>query len=135
MEINNSINTKPITTPSPSSTNSSVKATPEVSQQVVARTDKVERRTESGQLTDLRQQQNDKLAEDQIIKTIEKANKRLVGANKEMRMSVHEATKKINIKIIDKETEEVIVEYPPEKLLDIFAKMVELSGLIVDERR
>lgn len=75
------------------------------------------------------------IEEKTVVRAIEQANKKLVGSNKEMRLSVHEETKKINIKIIDKETEEVIKEYPPEKLLDIFAKMIELSGLIVDEKR
>lgn len=134
MEINNIASSKPIAAPSSSSVATNVKAT-STPTQPVARVDKVEGRTESGDLINLYQPQSGKLEEDQIIRTIEKANKRLVGANKEMRMSVHEETKKINIKIIDKETDEVIVEYPPEKLLDIFAKMVELSGLVVDERR
>ncbi|WP_105616943.1 flagellar protein FlaG [Vallitalea okinawensis] len=70
-----------------------------------------------------------------VVRAIEEANKKLVGSNKEMRLSIHEETKKINIKIIDKDTDEVIKEYPPEKLLDIFARMIELSGLIVDEMR
>lgn len=75
------------------------------------------------------------ISEEKVIRSIEEANKRLLGTNTEMHMSVHEETKKINIKIIDKETNDIIIEYPPEKLLDIFAKMIELSGLIVDEKR
>lgn len=77
----------------------------------------------------------EKVTEKTYAKAVEEANKKLVSTNKEMRLSIHEKTKKINIKIIDKETDEVIKEYPPEKLLDIFAKMIELSGLIVDEKR
>lgn len=77
----------------------------------------------------------EKVTEKTYAKAIEQANKKLVGTNREMRLSIHEETKKINIKIIDKDTDEVIKEYPPEKLLDIFAKMIELSGLFVDEKR
>lgn len=75
------------------------------------------------------------VAESMVIKTIEDANKKLVSTNTELRLSIHEATKKMTIKIVDKNSEEVIREYPPEKLLDIFAKMIELSGMIVDEKR
>lgn len=75
------------------------------------------------------------IAEKTILNTIEEANKKLFGSQKEIRMTVHEETKRISTKIVDKETNEVIAEYPPEKLLDIFAKMIELSGLIVDEKR
>jgi flagellar protein FlaG len=39
------------------------------------------------------------------------------------------------VKVVDSETGEVIREIPPEKLLDMFANMLELAGLIIDERR
>ena len=47
----------------------------------------------------------------------------------------HEDTHRITIKIVDKETDEVIKEFPPEKMLDMVAKTWELLGLMVDEKR
>lgn len=47
----------------------------------------------------------------------------------------HEETNRISITVIDKETDEVIKEIPPEKTLDMIAKAWELAGLMVDERR
>ena len=47
----------------------------------------------------------------------------------------HEATNRITIKIVDKETKEVIKEFPPEKTLDMIAKAWELAGILVDEKR
>jgi len=41
----------------------------------------------------------------------------------------------VRVKVLDSETNEVIREIPPEKILDMVAKMWELAGLIVDERR
>jgi uncharacterized FlaG/YvyC family protein len=41
----------------------------------------------------------------------------------------------IIVKIIDTDTKEVIREIPSEKILDMFANMLELAGLLVDERR
>ena len=38
------------------------------------------------------------------------------------------------IKIIDKDTKKVIREYPPEKTLDMIAKVWEMAGLMVDEK-
>ena len=38
------------------------------------------------------------------------------------------------IKIHDKETDEVIVEYPPEKILDMVAKMCERAGIFMDKK-
>jgi flagellar protein FlaG len=72
--------------------------------------------------------------EDEIIAAIEKANKKFDTSNTEFSFSVHEATKQIMIKVIDKETKKVIKEFPPEKILDMVAHSMELAGLIVDEK-
>lgn len=70
-----------------------------------------------------------------IISAIESANKKLVGADREFEFSVHEKTKQIMVKILDKSTKEVVREIPSEKILDMIAAMCEMSGLLVDERR
>ena len=41
----------------------------------------------------------------------------------------------MTVKMIDKETKEVLKEVPPEKTLDMIAKVWELAGLLVDEKR
>ena len=38
------------------------------------------------------------------------------------------------VKIINSTNDEVIKEIPPEKILDIIAGLMELAGIIVDER-
>ena len=38
-------------------------------------------------------------------------------------------------KIVDKETKKVIKELPPEKTLDMIAKVWDMAGILVDERR
>jgi flagellar protein FlaG len=70
-----------------------------------------------------------------IIEAIEKANKAIDGARTEFRFSVHEKTHLISVKVLDKDTQEVIREIPPEKVLDMVARMWELAGVIVDEKR
>jgi flagellar protein FlaG len=47
----------------------------------------------------------------------------------------HEETKRISIKVIDRETEEVVREIPPDDTLKMLEKMWEMAGLLVDERR
>ena len=39
------------------------------------------------------------------------------------------------IKSVDKETKKVIKELPPEKTLDMIAKVWDMAGILVDERR
>ena len=47
---------------------------------------------------------------------------------------IHDATNRVMIKIVDKDTKEVLKEYPPEKTLDMIAKVWEVAGLLVDEK-
>ena len=48
---------------------------------------------------------------------------------------VNEATNRITIKIVDKDTDEIIKEFPAEKTLDMIARVWEMAGLMVDEKR
>lgn len=73
--------------------------------------------------------------EKQMIEAIEKTNKAIEGATCSFEYSIHEQTKQIMVKVIDRETKDVIREFPPEKILDMVAKMWEVAGIIVDERR
>lgn len=69
------------------------------------------------------------------IDVVERANKAIVGATCSFEYSIHERTKEIMVKVIDRDTKEIIRELPPEKILDMVATMWEMAGIIVDERR
>lgn len=68
-----------------------------------------------------------------IRRAVENINKNLKDS--EAVFGIHEKTNRVTIKIVDKETKEVIKELPPEKTLDMIAKAWELAGLLVDEKR
>jgi len=70
-----------------------------------------------------------------LIEAVERANKAVSMAGRTFEYRIHEKTKEIMIKVIDSETKKVIREIPPEKTLDMVAKMMEMAGLLVDERR
>lgn len=72
--------------------------------------------------------------EAEVIRAIEHANKSLEGVYTQFEFSIHEKTREIMVKVIDRETGDVIREIPPEKILDIVAKMWELAGILIDER-
>ncbi len=69
---------------------------------------------------------------DKIKKAIEKVNAQLPNA--EAKFGIHEATNRVMIKLVDKDTQEVIKEFPPEKTLDMIAKCMELAGVLIDEK-
>ncbi|MBD8915069.1 MAG: flagellar protein FlaG [Pseudobutyrivibrio sp.] len=70
---------------------------------------------------------------EQIRKAVDTINKN--AHNEEAVFGIHEATNRVTIKIVDKDTKEVIKEFPPEKTLDMIAKVWEMAGIMVDERR
>jgi flagellar protein FlaG len=78
-------------------------------------------------------QQNPSRQNAQIKKAVEDINKK--ANNSEAIFGIHEATNRVMIKIVDKDTKEVIKELPPEKTLDMIAKILEMAGLLVDEKR
>ncbi len=78
--------------------------------------------------------ENSLYSEAQVIDAIEHANHAFGGVNTRFEFSIHEGTKEIMVKVIDEKTNELIKEIPPEKILDMIAKMWELAGILVDER-
>lgn len=82
------------------------------------------------------QQQNEEsLANERerLKKAVEDLNKKM--GNSIAKYGIHEQTNRVTIKIVDKDTDKVIKELPPEKTLDMIAKAWELAGLLVDEKR
>lgn len=69
----------------------------------------------------------------QIKKAVEEINKK--ANNSEAVFGIHEATNRVTIKIVDKQTKEVIKEFPPDKTLDMISRVWEMAGLMVDEKR
>lgn len=75
------------------------------------------------------------ISEKDLIKSIEKANNALNLRYTSLEFSIHEKTKEIMVKVIDRDSGELIREIPPEKILDAVAHMWEIAGIIVDEKR
>ncbi len=69
-----------------------------------------------------------------INEAVEKLNKALDLFDIQVRFKIHKETKDIVIKVIDIKNNEVIREIPPEKILDMVAKMMEFLGLLFDEK-
>jgi flagellar protein FlaG len=79
--------------------------------------------------------ENIPISEEQLVKALERAIKAVEGTSTSLDFSIHEKTKHIMIKVLNKETGELIREIPSEKSLDFLAKVWEMAGALVDERR
>lgn len=63
------------------------------------------------------------------------------GMNKKLKMqrtrceyNYDEETKRVSIKVYDKDTDELVLEAPPEETLEAIKKAWELAGIIVDKK-
>ncbi len=118
----------PAQTEKPEGATSSVQA----AEQVDKTTNIVENAQEKGQSENGEQSKDQQANIEQIRKAVEKLNKNL--SNSEAVFGIHEDTNRVTIKIVDKSTKEVLKELPPEKTLDMIAKVWELAGILIDER-
>ena len=120
----------PVQAEKPESVSDSVQAAVKVDKTISV----VENAQEKGQADGGDQQGKDQQAtHEQIWKAVEKLNKNL--GNSEAVFGIHEDTNRVTIKIVDKTTKEVIRELPPEKTLDMIAKVWDLAGILIDEKR
>ena len=69
-----------------------------------------------------------------IKKAISEMTKK-VQSNAEAVFGIHEKTNRVTIKMVDKDTKKVIKEFPPDETLDMIAKVWEIAGILVDEKR
>ncbi len=79
--------------------------------------------------------------EEQIQADNEKVRQAITEMTKNAKSSaeavfgIHEKTNRVTIKMVDKETKKVIKEFPPDETLDMIAKVWEIAGIMVDEKR
>ncbi|MEI7025659.1 flagellar protein FlaG [Paenibacillus sp. y28] len=75
------------------------------------------------------------ISEKAVVDAINRANKLLAGIKSHVEFSFHKPHGDILVKVINSETQEVIREIPPEKIVDLIDKFEELNGKIIDEKR
>lgn len=75
------------------------------------------------------------ISDEQLVKAIQKAIKAAEGITTSLEFSIHKETHQISVKVLDKETGEIIREIPPEKNLDFLATLWRKAGILIDEKR
>ena len=88
---------------------------------------------EKGQAESGEQGKEQQATNEQIRKAVEELNKKI--GNSEAIFGIHEKTNRVTIKLVDKDTKKVIKELPPEKTLDMIARVWDMAGILVDEKR
>jgi flagellar protein FlaG len=70
-----------------------------------------------------------------IKNAMNEINNKLKPTKTRCEFSYHEEVNRVTIKILDRETNEVVREIPPEESIKVLEKVYEIAGLLVDEKR
>ncbi|MGG3887073.1 flagellar protein FlaG [Brevibacillus panacihumi] len=74
-------------------------------------------------------------SKEELSKEIDGMNKWLQTTNTHIKFTLHEELNEYYVQVINDQTQEVIREVPSKKMMDMVAKIHEMVGLLVDERR
>jgi len=69
-----------------------------------------------------------------IDEVLESFNDIMKIFNVQLKFSVHEETKRIMVTIKDVETDKIIRQIPPKEILDMVARILEMVGILIDEK-
>lgn len=71
---------------------------------------------------------------EKLQQAVDTMNELLDVNKKSSKFILHDGLDRYYVSLVDAETEEVIKEIPPKRLLDAFYEMQKLAGMIVDEK-
>ncbi|WP_289140204.1 flagellar protein FlaG [uncultured Brevibacillus sp.] len=71
----------------------------------------------------------------ELEKAVDGLNKWMQSESTHLQFRMHEEMKEYYVEVVNDVTKEVIRQIPSKKILDISAKMQEMIGLLVDEKR
>ncbi|NTU21787.1 flagellar protein FlaG [Brevibacillus sp. HB1.2] len=75
------------------------------------------------------------VSKEELSKEIDGINKWLQTTNTHVKFTLHEKLNEYYVQVINDQTQEVIREIPSKKMMDMVAKIHEMVGLLVDEKR
>lgn len=77
---------------------------------------------------------NDEETKEKVQEIVEKMNKILEINNSFAKFVYHEGLDQYYLTVVNRDTEEVVKEIPPKRLLDAYYEMQKMFGMIVDEK-
>ena len=69
-----------------------------------------------------------------VQEAVNKMNEMLDVNNSTSKFLFHEGLERYYVTVVNRDTEEVVKEIPPKKLLDAFYEMQKMLGMVVDEK-
>lgn len=74
------------------------------------------------------------LTKEELIQVVNKSNEYTLGLDAQFEFRIHERTGRTLVRLVNKESGEVLKEIPPQKMLDIVADIWDAIGINVDRK-
>ncbi|MER2000799.1 MAG: flagellar protein FlaG [Lysinibacillus sp.] len=91
-------------------------------------------RKEMARIEPMFQLKNDDETKAKVKEAVNTMNDMLDVNNSTSKFMFHEGLERYYVTVVNRDTEEVVKEIPPKKLLDAFYEMQKMLGMIVDEK-
>ncbi|MYL54010.1 flagellar protein FlaG [Pontibacillus yanchengensis] len=78
--------------------------------------------------------QKEALHKDEAHSIVKSLNDFLEPTSSEVRFEFHDELEEYYVTVVNKDTDEIIKEIPPKKMLDVYAAMAEFMGFLVDRK-
>lgn len=79
-------------------------------------------------------QSKKEMAKEKIETIVTQLNEFMEPTRTSLKFEFHDKLNDYYVKVIDRDTEEIIREIPPEKMLDMHAAMAEFVGFLIDKK-
>ncbi|NBJ69602.1 MULTISPECIES: flagellar protein FlaG [Clostridia] len=74
------------------------------------------------------------VTKDKLKTAVDKLNEFIEPLRTDLRFKYHEKLNEYYVAVVNPLTDEIIKEIPPKKMLDMYADMAELMGILIDEK-
>lgn len=82
----------------------------------------------------LLQEQGNKVHKSDVETVVNKINEFIEPLRTNLKFQFHEKLNEYYVTVVNPLTDEVIKEIPPKKMLDMYAEMAELMGIMIDQK-
>lgn len=80
------------------------------------------------------QSNEQEVSKEKLQQAVDSVNEIFEINHSELKFVFHEGLEQYFVQLVNSDTEEVVREIPPKKLLDVFYEMQKLVGMMVDEK-
>lgn len=70
---------------------------------------------------------------EEVKKAVDELNKEMTSMNRSIQFSIDDASKDVVVKIVDTSNGEVVLQIPPESVLELRGRLKEMAGLLVQK--